>query len=212
MNIRNMKNLAFAVAALALIAPNAHAQRRNPNGSMVVAPGNVNAYVFGNGYTYKGMNNYGTYSGFPNYSIGYPYAFNKYGGINSAGANGSVTVGGNGAVYPGYGSATINNSNEGITVNEGQDNLPPVAPVSLSDQIVVSKLSSNRVKIVWDGDPRPVAKMQFALLDSKKTALRSLTITDLPAEATFVRPTTAAYYRVVITYGDGAMRSLISAL
>ncbi len=211
MNARTMKNMVLAVAAIALAAPVAQAQRRNIGVNPALFSGNTNSFVFGNGYTYQGINNfYETYYGASNYSFGNVYPFGTYGGVNIGGANGSVTVGGNGVVTPGYGSIAINSN--GFNSYDQQGDLPLTPPVRLSDQIEVKKLSLNRVKIAWDGDPKPIAKMQFALLDIKKNVLKSQTITNTPAEATFVRPSTAAYYRVVITYGDGAMRSLISAL
>jgi len=195
MTIRNITNVALAVAAIAFAAPMAHAQ----NGGYNL----LDAY--NNSSRFYGYNPYSPYA----YGIG-PYRYNP-GGTLVLGADGQLYNPslGNGAVEP-----TIDA--DGITIPEPVvpalvPAVPP-APIRTSDEIDAVRLSGNRIRIAWSGDPRPVATMTFSLLDKNRTALKSTILSDLPAQAVFTLPSKAAYYRVVITYNDGAMRSLVTAL
>ena len=191
MTIRNITNVALAVAAIAFAAPMAHAQN-----------GGYNPY---NG-TFYGYNPYS-----PNaYGIG-PYRYNP---------GGALVLGANGQLYNpflGNGGAEPTLNVDGISVPAPVVPIVsvPVAeptPTRMSDQIDMVRLSSNRIRIKWSGDPRPIATMTFSLLDKNRIALKSTMLSDMPAQAVFTVPSNAAYYRVVITYNDGAMRSLVSAL
>ncbi len=84
---------------------------------------------------------------------------------------------------------------------------PP--PFDFSDSIEARRLSGNRVFIQWQGDPRPISRMTFALLDRRRKLLASQPVTTLPAEATMPLKAGAAYYRISILYTEGAARSLV---
>ena len=216
-NINQMKNIALAVAAFALAAPVAQAQGRvynavtgrytTTNNSRISnsVNANLNNGFYGNNYLGY-LNNYGPYitgsDPYANiYDQGVPYR-----------QNGAIILGANGQLY----DTTANNGNGGIVdPSEEQGNasgMINVAPTQLNDQIEAVRLSGNRVKIAWAGDPRPVASMKFSLLDRQRNEVRTTVVNDLPAQATFTRPSNAVYYRVVILYGDGATRSLVAPL
>lgn len=146
----------------------------------------------------------GAYNNAPYFYGADPYSYGASGFVYPQG--GAIVQGSDGQIYDPFsvdGSVNPYFSQNGVTV---------AAPFQLSDQIEAVKLSGNRVRIVWSGDPRPVASMKFSLLDSRRNELRTTVVNDLPAEAIFTRPSTAAYYRVVILYGDGATRSIVAAL
>jgi hypothetical protein len=210
MMIRNMTNIALAVAVFALAAPVAHSQNRVYNGATGrytpnSTSGMYNQVNANNGYF---GNNYAGYLFGAN-----PYLFNAN-SVYSLG--GALVFGSNGQLYNPF----LNNGSLEPTYNVDGVTVPaPIGPggvqqnpIQMSDQIEAVRLSGNRVRIMWSGDPRPVAGMQFSLLNSKRAELRNAMVTSLPAEAVFTRPSTAAYYRVVITYGDGAVRSIIAPL
>jgi len=225
-NINNIKNVALAIAAFALAAPAVQAQGRlgiptsaagqaRVRGTSQMANtlvNNANGYpgpLYGYGY-YGYLNNYSPYltgadpySGI--YDVGSPYAYR---------APGAVVMGPNGQIadttpYP-YDAQGV--EDQGVVVPTNQSGTMNVPTTQLNDQIAALRLSGNRVKLAWVGDPRPVSSMTFSLLDSKRNEIRHADVSGLPAQAIFTRPSNAVYYRVSITYGDGAVRSLIGSL
>lgn len=224
-NITSIKNLVLAGAAIALAAPMAQAQQRvynpangrsTPTRSSIVAnslraSANDSAYI---NYILGYMNNYSPYvigSG----PVGGVYGYGAPYGYRTPGA---VVLDANGRLFdttpnPYNGEDLVNplaNQNQDNQAEQGGVLSAPTA--QLNDQIMATRLSGNRVKLAWAGDPRPIARMQFSLLDSRRNEVRNTVVTGLPAQAIFTRPSNAVYYRVVITYGDGAVRTLISSL
>lgn len=188
-NIMNVKNVMFAVGVIALAAPMAQAQTRRSNS---IAGGQT---ATNKSHIYNGAKYGGTYTG---KAYGYnPYTYSQ---------GGALILGSDGRIYDPFAEDSGMNSpfyQNGVTIS---------APVRLSDQIEAVALSGNRVQIAWNGDTHTVSNIKFSLLDRRRKTLQSMIVTDLPAQATFARPSNAAYFRVVITYDDGAVRSLVSAL
>lgn len=213
-NMTNITNVALALAAFALAAPAAQSQTRVYNSVTGRYTSNrtsgmynrVNANNIYSGNTYAGY----LYGSSPYMLGGRPYIYNN----DVYAPGGALVMGADGQLYNPF----LDNGAVEPTVNADGVTIPvPVAqnpalqnPMQLSDQIEAVRLPGNRVRIVWSGDPRPIASMRFSLLDSKRVVLKSVVVTDLPAEAIFTRPSNAAYYRVMITYGDGAVRSIVA--
>jgi len=220
-NLTNITRIGLAAAAIAMASPAAHSQGRINSASgriLNMTSGMARQVRATNGSTFNG-NNYGAYGAFlygnnpylygmnPNfYNNGAPYR--NQGGALVLGPDGQLynPFLGDGAVEP-----TVNAGGVVIPAPVGQE-LAVQNPVSLSDSIEAVRLPGNMVRIMWAGDPRPIASMKFALLDRRRNELRQTVVSDLPAEATFSRPSTAAYYRVTILYGDGAVRSIVAPL
>ena len=207
-----IKNVALACAAIALGAPMAHSQTRQYNAvtGKYTTTSSGHIYRHSNPYANSGYsgNSYmaflNDYSPFVMGST--PSYFNNAAAVYPQG--GALVLGSDGQIYAPY----VNNGTGAIEPSNSRNGVTIAMPLKLSDQIETIKLSDNRIRIVWSGDPRPVANMRFSLLDSKRVVLRNAVVTDLPAEAVFTRPSNAVYYRVMITYGDGAMRSIVAPL
>jgi len=227
-NLTNITSVGLAVAVIALTSAVAHSQGRINSGSgrilnmtsgmarQVQATNGVTYY--GSGVTYSG-NNYGTYGDYLYGSNPYIYGQNPYFYDNGApyrNQGGALVLGSDGQLYNpflGDGAVEPTLNADGITIPApvGQEDAVQ-HPAQMSDQIEATRLPGNQVRIQWAGDPRPIASMKFELLDRKRNELRQAVVNGLPAEATFTRPSTAAYYRVTIQYGDGAVRSIVSPL
>jgi len=226
MTIRNITNVALAVAAIAFAAPMAHAQYggysssfgmyNNGGYNLLNSYNNGNTFgMYNSGYNLLNAYNNGGFYGYTPYNAGAfgvgPYRYNL---------GGALVMGADGQLYNpflGNGAAEPTIDADGITIPAPVVPVVPVSvasptPVRMSDQIDAVRLSGNRIRIAWSGDPRPVATMTFSLLDKNRTTLKSTILSDMPAKAVFTLPSKAAYYRVVITYSDGAMRSLVAAL
>ena len=220
-NLTNITSVGLAVAVIAMASPTAHSQGRINSASgriLNMTSGMARQIQATNGITFNG-NNYGAYGAYlygnnpylygmnPNfYNNGVPYR--NQGGALVLGTDGQLynPFLGDGAVEP-----TVNADGVVIPAPVGQEQAVQ-NPVSLSDSIEAVRLPGNLVRIMWAGDPRPIASMKFALLDRRRNELRQAVVNGLPAEATFSRPSTAAYYRVTILYGDGAVRSIVAPL
>jgi hypothetical protein len=232
MTIRNFTNVALAVAAIAFAAPMAHAQNGMYSSSLGMYNNGgynlLNSYnngstfgMYNNGGAYNLLNAYGNIGSFYGYAPIYPGAFGVgpyYNRYDNPG--GALVLGSDGQLYNpflGNGATEPTLDADGITIPAPVVPVVPVSvaeptPVRMSDQIDMVRLSGNRIRIKWSGDPRPIATMTFSLLDRNRAALKSTMLSDMPAQAVFTVPSNAAYYRVVITYNDGAMRSLVTAL
>jgi hypothetical protein len=226
-NITNITNVALAVAAIAFAAPMAHAQYggysssigmyNNGGYNLLNSYNNGNTFgMYNSGYNLlNAYNNSGSFYGYTPYNAG---AFGV--GAYRYNSGGALVMGADGELYNpflGNGAAEPTIDADGIIIPAPVVPVVPVSvaeptPVRMSDQIDTVRLSGNRIRIEWSGDPRPVATMTFSLLDKNRTALKSTIMNGLPAQAVFTVPPKAAYYRVVITYNDGAMRSLVTAL
>jgi hypothetical protein len=218
-NLTNITNVGLAVAVIALASPVAHSQGRINSGSgriLNMTSGMARQVQATNGFTFYG-NDYGAYN--PYIYGNSLYGANPYFYDNGApyrNQGGALVLGTDGQLYNpflGDGAPEPTISSDGVTIPApvGQENAVQ-NPVQLSDQIDATRLPGNMVHITWSGDPRPIASMKFELLDRNRNELRQAVVNDLPAEATFTRPSTAAYYRVTILYGDGAVRSIVSPL
>lgn len=220
MKIRQMntiKSVALAVAAFALAAPAANAQRvGNANFGRSQMANNL-IYSNGNGY-YGPTFGYGaTLNNYSPFLLG-----DSYGGIYMAGspygyrAPGAVILGANGQVVDTTPYPYVDQQN-GIEDAEAAAQTPQGGAINaptaqLNDSIAAVRLSDNRVKIAWKGDPRPIASMTFSLLDRRRNEVRHTDVSGLPAQAIFTRPSNAVYYGVTITYSDGAVRTLLGRL
>lgn len=227
MKIRQMntiKSVALAVAAFALASPAANAQQRlyspilgrsvSQNGSRM-----ANNLIYNNGNGYYGptfgygasLNNYN-----PSLYVDPSGGITMYGSPYGYRAPGAVVLGPNGQVvdttpYPFVDPANGVEDAAAVAPN-GQNGIVNAPTAQLSDQIAAVRLSDNRVKIAWAGDPRPIASMTFSLLDSRRNEVRHTDVSGLPAQAIFTRPSNAAYYAVTITYSDGAVRRVLGSL
>jgi len=220
-NMTNITNVGLAVAVIALASPAAHSQGRINSASgriLNMTSGMARQIQATNGITFNG-NNYGAYGAYLYGNNPYMYGLNPSfydNGVPYRNQGGALVLGADGQLYnPFLGNGapepTLNANGVTIPAPVGQENAVQ-SPVSLSDQIEAVRLPGNQVRIMWAGDPRPIASMKFALLDRKRNELRQAVVNGLPAEATFSRPSTAAYYRVTILYGDGAVRSIVAPL
>ncbi|HLK58820.1 MAG TPA: hypothetical protein VKU00_19765 [Chthonomonadaceae bacterium] len=81
-----------------------------------------------------------------------------------------------------------------------------------SDAVSVRKESNNRLFMQWQGEPRAVRSITFALLDTNNKVIRQQVITDLPAEARLTRTTKTTGYRVTIQYINGTVTNMTSPL
>jgi len=180
-----------------------------------------NGYNLGmyNNSGYNLMNNYGSTGSYNGYVPYNAYSDNGYGTIpyryNNPG--GALVMGSDGQLYnPSLGNDAVEPTvdADGVTIPQPVVPVPTVrtAPARTSDQIDAVRLSGNRIRIEWTGDPRPVETMTFSLLDRNRTALKLAILNGLPARTTFTVPSNAAFYRVVITYTDGATRSIVTPL
>jgi len=241
-NMTTITSMALAVAVIGMAAPNAHAQQRVYSGATSIYTYNgysgmynnggynlLNSY-YNSGYN-LGMYNYGGYNLPDNYYNGSFYGYmpynaysNGYGPIPNRYNNpgGALVLGSDGQLY----NPSLGNNVEEPTVDANGVTIPqpvvpapaatvtsiPAQPAQMSDQIEAVRLSGNRIRIEWIGDPRPVETMTFSLLDGNRKALKLAILNGLPARTTFTVPSNAAFYRVVITYTDGATRSIVTPL
>ena len=209
-NIKHFVPTVATLAAIALTASTAGAQNRSSQAVIGrSAPTNNNHVVHhGNAYAHGGFygNNYAQhfYSYAPYIYSSTPYVYSPVGSIYSQG--GALVLGSNGQLSTLY---AVGSSVDPMT---GQNGVTNPAPIRTSNRIEAVRLPGNRLQIQWNGDTTPVASLKFSLLDHKRVTLQTTVVTDLPAAATFSLPSNAAYYRVVITYSDGAVRSIVAAL
>ncbi len=209
-NVTPITNVALAVAVIALAAPMAQSQSRAGR----VTP-HINSGMFNQVYSNNNGSMAGALYGYTPFTFGANSHRNNNTGVFYA-PGGALVLGSDGQLYNPF----LNNGAVEPTYRADGVTIPaPVAqnkavsnPLQLSDQIDAVQLPGNMVRIAWSGDQGPVARMQFSLLSSNRTVLRNSVVTALPAEAIFSRPATAKYYRVIITYGDGAVRSIVAPL
>lgn len=81
-----------------------------------------------------------------------------------------------------------------------------------SDTIEASLESDNQIHIRWQGEPRAVARIRFALLDKNRKVIQQQTITSPPAEARLRSTKETAYYQVVVEYINGTTTTVVSPL
>lgn len=203
-NIKNFVPSVAAWAAIVLVASTAGAQNRSSqavtNNNHVVH--HRNAYVHRSFY---GNNDAEYFYSYAPYIYGStPYVPSPAGSIYSQG--GALVVGSNGQI------STLYSGGGSVDPMTGQKGAANPASVRTSDRIEAVRLPGNRLQIQWNGDTTPIASLKFSLLDHKRVTLQTNVVTDLPAATTFALPSNAAYYRVVITYSDGAVRSIVAAL
>ncbi len=200
MKLLNIKNVVLAVAAIALGAPAAQAQTHRNISSI---PMNSSAH---RGFTALNRNNTaGTAlsNGVSALYFSAPYLYDSPGYFFPQGA---LVLGTDGQIY----DTTTNNGIPDLAYRQNGVTIP--ARHQLSDKIEAVRLPDNRIEIQWDGDTRSVASLKFSLLNRKRAVLQTAVITDLPSAAIFAPTAGAVYYRVIITYSDGAVRSLVATL
>ncbi len=81
-----------------------------------------------------------------------------------------------------------------------------------SDTITARKEANNRLYVRWQGEPRAVRNITFALLDGNNRVVSQQTITSLPTEARLLRTAKTASYSVTVQYINGTTTSIVSPL
>lgn len=81
-----------------------------------------------------------------------------------------------------------------------------------SDSITTKLVSGNRVSFQWQGEPRAVRNITFALLDKNNATVSKQVITNLPASATLTKTAKTTGYSVTITYINGTSNTIVSPL
>jgi len=69
-----------------------------------------------------------------------------------------------------------------------------------------------RLFIRWNGDPRTVRGITFALLDSRRNTIKATVINRLPTETRFKLTNRTAYYQVRVDYVNGTTTTVVSPL
>ena len=169
-----------------------------------------NPYGAGNGGGNAGMNGYGS----------------PYSPFDSGYGNGSN---GYGANYPGYYDPYGYYQNDAGSVVPADPNLNPNAPQNsgaaartaapaarilprTTDTVEAKRMTNNRFYIGWTGENSAVNKITFAMLDLKKHAIMTRTVTQPPGEYTFPITSRMVYYQVVIEYVNGTTSTVTSPL
>jgi|SRR5579871_5057754 len=104
---------------------------------------------------------------------------------------------------PGLSSPTGNRYN----VSFGPGDIPRT-----SDTIEARLESGGKVGLSWQGEPRAVKQITFALLDKNRKPIRQETISKPPAAVSLPAPRQTAYYAVIVEYINGTTTSVISPL
>jgi hypothetical protein len=81
-----------------------------------------------------------------------------------------------------------------------------------TDSLTTRRLSGNRVSFQWQGEPRAVKNIAFALLDQNNKVIKQQVITSPPASSTLTRTVKTTAYSVTITYINGMTNTIISPL
>lgn len=122
---------------------------------------------------------------------------------------------GQGALYNAYlngaqGSGNAASGNAGrnlFNVSFGPRDIPRT-----SDTIEARLESNGKVWIGWQGEPRAVNRITFALLDKNRKPIKQETISRPPAEVSLPATKQTAYYGVIVEYINGTTTSVISPL
>ncbi|HZT41504.1 MAG TPA: hypothetical protein VFA07_04920 [Chthonomonadaceae bacterium] len=122
---------------------------------------------------------------------------------------------GQGALYnaylngvPGSGNGAYGNQSRNFyNVSFGPRDIPRT-----SDTIEARLESNGKVWIGWQGEPRAVKQITFALLDKNRKPIKQETISRPPAEASLPATKQTAYYGVIVEYINGTTTSVISPL
>lgn len=238
---KNIVNMTLATALLCTVLAGASAQRNrsiNPaTGGMGQLNGNVSQRGagihpdptnFGNVFTFgAGVYGYGGPGFFivPGYSqyTDPPMAITPSGIIPLGyGDDGYGNYGFGYLPYGGYmnGYADALNNMDANGVNPDQNNAPDNGWTGYvitrvphgNDQVGAKRLTNGMVALRWQGNPKNISSITFALTDSKGRVLRSQTITSPPAEVRFNRPANASFYEAFIRYIDGASNTVMSPI
>lgn len=185
-----------------------------------------------NPYSAFGMGYGNNYNGYPNNANGYPNNNNGYPNGNNGNNNGYY---GNNGNYP---NTTINNTNgfdgSGGYYDNGTGGLAlpdssaaparpyrnyPAASASAprilprtSDTMEARRVKGDKFYIGWKGENSAVTKITFAMLDLKKHAIMTRTVTQAPGEYTFPITSRMVYYQMVIEYVNGTTSTVTSPL
>ena len=81
-----------------------------------------------------------------------------------------------------------------------------------SDTIEARLESNGKVWIGWQGEPRAVKQITFALLDKNRKPIKQAVISRPPAQASLPATRQTAYYGVIVEYINGTTTSVISPL
>lgn len=192
---RKLLNSLLALAALALIAPAAHAQMTPYANAYPYGGGAPVILGYGPGYWPVGPYSYygpvappiDPYSYYGNPGFGYP---------NPALARGY------------YQEANPYIANERFA-NAGMN--PNILPRT-SDTIEARRESNNTIWIGWQGDTQMVNRITFALLNKDHHQITQRVRTSPPAQIRFTRIKDAAYYRVTVEYLNGATNTVTSPI
>ena len=81
-----------------------------------------------------------------------------------------------------------------------------------TDTVRMWRVGRGAVALRWQGDPRTVSSVTFALTDKAGNPIRRTTLDQLPAEIHFTPPANAVYYQAKVRYIDGATNIIMGKL
>jgi len=206
------------------VLPNA-ANGFNPFASMMSAGGIGSAFpnglgIFNSGYGFGNGGYYGGYYGFGDPTIAItpngPVALDN--GYNNGPSDWQIL---RSAYAQGYQDA----ANQ-AALNEATANVAAPYPTGMtasprgaiarvphgSDGAKVWRVGNGQVAVRWQGDSRVASSVTVSVTDRAGRALRSTTLTQLPAEVHFTPPSNAVFYQVVVHYVDGANNTIMGRL
>lgn len=138
-----------------------------------------------------------------------PY-FNRFAGaLNPYG--GAIASGQTPIAYLGRGHDAIIPYNEANEASLRAAQLAQFYALARANESIDAKIEKDgRLLVKWQGEPRVVSQIRFAILDKGRKLIKEQVITRLPAEARFTLTNKTAYYRVIVEYLNGATASFIS--
>ena len=77
---------------------------------------------------------------------------------------------------------------------------------------VTTKMNSSSVSLSWEGEPRAIKSITFALTDKGNNVISKQVITTLPVKATLKRTTKTTGYTVNVLYINGMSNTIVSPL
>lgn len=104
-------------------------------------------------------------------------------------------------------SPSASNSNHVFNVSFGPRDIPRT-----SDVIEARLEKDGKVWIGWQGEPRAVNRITFALLDKNRKIVKEQTIYRPPAETRLARTKQAAFYAVCVEYINGTSTTVVCPL
>ena len=185
-------------------------------------PNVIGGFASGNGLGNGGY--YGGYYGFgdptfavtPNGLVPLGYGYNGYTGSGTSSDSGVLRS----AYAQGYedaaNQAALNDAPNSAPSNRTGLTAAPRGAIARvphgSDGAKVWRVGNGQVAVRWQGDSRIASSVTVSVTDRAGRALRSTTLTQLPAEVHFTPPSNAVFYQVVVRYVDGAKNTIMGSL